>query len=79
MNAPVSISERLSATGTANALELRGVSKYFGALAALEGIERPAGFSIALAGEHEEQDEVFGGLFVGIVLALLLVFAVMGV
>lgn len=39
MNAPVSISDRLSATGTANALELRGVSKYFGALAALEGIE----------------------------------------
>lgn len=39
MNAPVSISDRLSATGTANALELRGVSKYFGALAALEDIE----------------------------------------
>lgn len=39
MNAPVSISDRLSATGTANALELRGVSKYFGALAALEDIQ----------------------------------------
>ena len=39
MNAPVSISERLSATGTANALELRGVSMYFGALAALEDIQ----------------------------------------
>ncbi|MBY8975955.1 ABC transporter ATP-binding protein [Rhodobacteraceae bacterium NNCM2] len=42
MNAPTNIShsvtERLSATGTANALELRGVSKLFGALAALEDI-----------------------------------------
>ena len=42
MNAPVSptasVSERLSATGTANALELRGVSKYFGALAAMEDV-----------------------------------------
>ncbi len=33
-----SVSERLSSTGTANALELRGVAKYFGALAALEDI-----------------------------------------
>lgn len=32
------VTERLSATGTANALELRGVSKYFGALAALTDI-----------------------------------------
>ncbi len=32
------IAERLTATGTANALELRGVSKYFGALAAMEDI-----------------------------------------
>ncbi|MEM7210992.1 MAG: ABC transporter ATP-binding protein [Pseudomonadota bacterium] len=41
MNAPVApttISERLDATGTANALELRGVSKYFGALAAMADI-----------------------------------------
>ena len=38
MNAPARVSDRLSATGTANALELRGVSKYFGALAALEDI-----------------------------------------
>ncbi|MDP5218882.1 ABC transporter ATP-binding protein [Ruegeria sp. 2205SS24-7] len=38
MNAPVSVSERLNATGTANALELRGVSKLFGALAALQDI-----------------------------------------
>jgi len=34
-----SVTERLSATGTANALELRGVSKVFGALAALSDIE----------------------------------------
>ncbi|MEO0819973.1 MAG: ABC transporter ATP-binding protein [Pseudomonadota bacterium] len=33
-----SVAERLSATGTANALELRGVSRYFGALAALSDI-----------------------------------------
>ncbi|GAB5377503.1 MAG: ABC transporter ATP-binding protein [Acuticoccus sp.] len=33
-----SVAARLSATGTANALELRGVSRYFGALAALEDI-----------------------------------------
>ncbi len=39
MNATSSISDRLSATGTANALELRGVTKYFGALAALEDID----------------------------------------
>ena len=32
------IANRLSATGTANALELRGVSRYFGALAALQDI-----------------------------------------
>ena len=38
MNAPTSISERLGATGTANALELRGVSKYFGALAAVADV-----------------------------------------
>lgn len=38
MNAPASVSERLSATGTANALELRGVSKLFGALAAMSDI-----------------------------------------
>jgi len=43
MNAPtglaVGISERLSATGTANALELRRVSKLFGALAAIEEVD----------------------------------------
>ncbi len=38
MNAPANVSERLSATGTTNALEMRNVSKCFGALAALEDI-----------------------------------------
>ncbi|MEL6679578.1 MAG: ATP-binding cassette domain-containing protein, partial [Pseudomonadota bacterium] len=38
MNAPVSITERMAATATDNALELRGVSKYFGALAAMADI-----------------------------------------
>ena len=38
MNTPVNVSDRLSAAGTANALELRGVSKFFGALAALQDI-----------------------------------------
>jgi branched-chain amino acid transport system ATP-binding protein len=32
------VAERLSATGTGNALELRGVSRYFGALAALQDV-----------------------------------------
>jgi len=43
MNAPLdtgtTISERLGATGTANALELTGVSKLFGALAAVSDID----------------------------------------
>ena len=39
MNEAATISERLDATGTANALELRGVSKYFGALAAMADID----------------------------------------
>ena len=38
MNAPSTISDRLASTGTANALELRGVSKFFGALAAMQDI-----------------------------------------
>ncbi|MEM7059106.1 MAG: ABC transporter ATP-binding protein [Pseudomonadota bacterium] len=38
MNAPTTVSERLSQTGTANALELRGVTKLFGALAAIEDV-----------------------------------------
>lgn len=37
--AGTSVSDRLSVTGTANALELRGVSKLFGALAALSDID----------------------------------------
>jgi branched-chain amino acid transport system ATP-binding protein len=36
--APTTMASRLSATGTANALELRGVSKFFGALAAMQDI-----------------------------------------
>ena len=36
--ARTSVAERLTATGTENALELRGVSRYFGALAALVDI-----------------------------------------
>ncbi|MEM7742712.1 MAG: ABC transporter ATP-binding protein [Pseudomonadota bacterium] len=41
MNAPITqtVADRLHATGTANALELRGVSKFFGALAAMEDID----------------------------------------
>jgi len=39
VNAPARISRRLGASGTANALELRGVSKLFGALVALEDID----------------------------------------
>lgn len=38
MNASTTVSDRLNATGTANALELRGVSKLFGALAALSDV-----------------------------------------
>lgn len=36
--ATATVAERMSATGTANALEMRGVSKLFGALAALSDI-----------------------------------------
>jgi HAE1 family hydrophobic/amphiphilic exporter-1 len=46
---------------------------------ALDTIERPGGFSIAVSGEAEEQEKTFSGLGIGIVLALLLVFAVMAV
>ena len=38
MAAQQSVAQRLSSAGTANALELRGVSKTFGALAALTDI-----------------------------------------
>jgi HAE1 family hydrophobic/amphiphilic exporter-1 len=45
----------------------------------LGALELPAGFSVDVAGESEEQDKTFAGLTIGIVLALLLVFAVMAV
>ncbi|MDE2913720.1 MAG: ABC transporter ATP-binding protein [Paracoccaceae bacterium] len=38
MRTPGSFSDRLTATGTANALELRGLSRSFGALVALEDV-----------------------------------------
>ncbi|HEY5928492.1 MAG TPA: efflux RND transporter permease subunit [Kofleriaceae bacterium] len=47
--------------------------------AALADVERPAGFSIVIAGEAREQAGTFDGLTVGILLAILLVFAVMAV
>ncbi|MCA9515349.1 MAG: efflux RND transporter permease subunit [Myxococcales bacterium] len=47
--------------------------------AAIRGIERPAGFTIAVAGEVEEQQDTFRGLLIGIILAILLVYAVMAV
>ena len=47
--------------------------------AAIDRIQVPEGFSLAIGGEHEQQQETFGGLAVGIVLAILLVYAVMGV
>ena len=37
-DAPMNVAERLNAAGTSNALELHGVSKLFGALAALQDI-----------------------------------------
>jgi HAE1 family hydrophobic/amphiphilic exporter-1 len=46
---------------------------------ALATVEKPPGFTIAIAGEAREQDSTFGGLRVGIILAILLVFAVMAV
>jgi HAE1 family hydrophobic/amphiphilic exporter-1 len=46
---------------------------------ALLGVERPSGFSLAVAGEAREQEIAFQGLGVGIALAILLVFAVMAV
>lgn len=47
--------------------------------AALAHVERPAGFSIVLAGEAQQQAGTFDGLTVGTWLAILLVFAVMAV
>ena len=46
---------------------------------ALRTIERPTGFTIELGGEAREQESTFRGLGIGIVLAILLVFAVMAV
>ena len=46
---------------------------------ALAAVERPAGFTIAVAGETREQQSTFAGLRIGMVLAVLLVFAVMAV
>jgi HAE1 family hydrophobic/amphiphilic exporter-1 len=46
---------------------------------ALQSVERPTGFSLAVAGETREQENAFRGLGVGIALAILLVFAVMAV
>lgn len=46
---------------------------------ALAALELPAGFSVVVAGEAREQASTFAGLEVGIILALLLVFAVMAV
>jgi HAE1 family hydrophobic/amphiphilic exporter-1 len=45
----------------------------------LATIQRPPGFSIAIAGEARERAETFAGLQIGIILAILLVFAVMAV
>jgi hydrophobic/amphiphilic exporter-1 (mainly G- bacteria), HAE1 family len=45
----------------------------------LAAIERPTGFSLAVTGEAQEQENVFAGLGVGTLLAILLVFAVMAV
>lgn len=45
----------------------------------MHGIERPAGFTVAVAGEIEEQQDTFAGLFTGILLAILLVYAVMAI
>lgn len=47
--------------------------------AALSTIQRPPGFAIVLGGEAREQAATFEGLEVGMVLAILLVFAVMAV
>jgi HAE1 family hydrophobic/amphiphilic exporter-1 len=46
---------------------------------ALATIERPPGFAIVIAGESREQADAFAGLGIGMLLAILLVFAVMAV
>lgn len=47
--------------------------------AGIREIELPNGFSVSLGGEAREQEGTFGGLGLGAVLAVLLVFAVMAV
>ncbi|MBA3462981.1 MAG: efflux RND transporter permease subunit, partial [Deltaproteobacteria bacterium] len=47
--------------------------------AGIAQIEMPLGFSVEVAGEAREQEQTFGGLQIGIILAILLVFAVMAV
>lgn len=47
--------------------------------AAIATIEHPSSFSIVLSGEGREQREVFAGLGIGALLAVMLVFAVMAV
>jgi len=46
---------------------------------ALAGVPPTEGFTLALGGEQAQQDETFGGLLVGILLALFLVYTVMAV
>ncbi len=45
----------------------------------LRSLEVPDGFDVAVGGELEEQEETFGNLLLGIVLAVFLVYAVMAV
>ena len=57
-----SVAQRLSAVGSANALELRGVTRLFGALAALVDISltvRPGERRAVLGLERRRQDDAF--------------------
>lgn len=47
--------------------------------AALEGIAVPEGFTLEVSGEYEEQQKTFSGLYVGLGLAIFLVYTVMAV
>src|SRR5690606_14172626 len=44
---------------------------------ALRDIEVPDGFSLSLGGEQAQQAETFGGLLVGVLLAIFLVYVVL--